>query len=129
MNRKPNAVLSFGATLPNGLSKFVDLDNDELGRTLDSIRQMSGALEVSANNATLSIAAKTMQADQAQTLHETLEGLQMLGKAFIGVGKGEDKKVFARMINNARITRNGAEVALDLQVPQSDITILLAGIK
>ena len=129
INRKPNAVLSFGATLPNGLSKFVDLDNDELGRTLDSIRQMSGALEVSANNATVSIAAKTLQADHAQTLHETLEGLQMLGKAFIGAGRGEDKKVFARMIDNARITRSGAEVMLDLQVPPSDINILLTGIK
>jgi hypothetical protein len=128
INRKPNAVLSFGAILPSGLSKFVDLDNDELGRTLDSIRQMSGALEVSANNVTLSVAAKTLQAEQAQTLHETLEGLQMLGKAFIG-GRGEDKKVLARMIDNARITRSGAEVALDLQVPQSDINILLTGIK
>ncbi len=128
INRKPNAVISFGAALPNGLSKFVDLDNDELGRTLDSIRQMSGALEVSANNATLSVAAKTLQAEQAQTLHETLEGLQMLGKAFIG-GKSEDKKVLARMIDNARITRSGAEVMLDLQVPQSDINILLTGIK
>jgi hypothetical protein len=33
------------------------------------------------------------------------------------------------MIDNARITRNGVEVALDLQVPQSDINILLTGIK
>jgi len=126
--RKPNAVISFGATLPNGLSKFVDLDNDELGKTLDSIRQMSGALEVSANNATVSMAAKTLQADKAQTMHETLEGLQMLGKA-IGIGGGENKKVFARMIDNARITRSGTEVALDLQVPQSDINILITGIK
>ncbi len=129
LNRKPNAVVSFGASLPNGLSKFIDLDNDELGRTLDSIRQMSGALEVSANNAAVSVMAKTLQPDQAQSLHETLEGLQMLGKAFIGGGKSEDKKVLARMIDNARLTRNGAEVILDLQVPQSDINILLVGVK
>jgi hypothetical protein len=127
-NRKPNAVVSFGMQLPNGLSNFIQLDNDELGKTLDSIRQLSGAIEIANDNATVSVVAKTLRAEQAQTLHETLEGLQMIGKAFIGAGKGEDKKVLARMIDNARITRNLSEVALDLQVPQSDINILL-GVK
>ena len=128
INRKPNAVLSFGAKLPNGLSGLVDLDNDELGRTLDSIRQMSGAVEVSDGNTAISVTAKTLKADQAQSLKETLDGLQMLGKAFIG-GKTEDKKVYSRMIDNARIAQTGSEVTLDLQVPQSDINILLTGIK
>jgi hypothetical protein len=125
VNRKPNAVFSFGAKLPNGLSGFIDLDNDELGKTLDSIRQVSGAVEISDGNTALSVMAKTLKPEQAQGLHETLEGLQMLGKAFIGSGKGEDKKVYARMIDNARITRNLTEVSLDLQVQQTDINILL----
>ena len=129
VNRKPNAVFSFGAKLPNGLSGFIDLDNDELGKTLDSIRQVSGAVEISDGNTALSVMAKTLKPEQAQGLHETLEGLQMLGKAFIGSGKGEDKKVYARMIDNARITRNLTEVSLNLQVPQTDINILLTGIK
>ena len=129
VNRKPNAVVSFGAKLPNGLSKFVGLDNDELGRTLDSIKQMAGAMEVSGDNALISVTAKTAKPDQAQSLHETLEGLQMLGKAFIGGGKGADKQVYSRMIENAKITRSATEVNLDLQVPQTDINILLAGIK
>ncbi len=126
--RKPNAVISFGARLPNGLSKFVDLDNDELGKTLDSIRQMSGAVEISANNTAISMMAKTLNAEQAQSLHNTLEGLQGLGKVLIN-GKSEDKKVLLRMIENARITRSQAEVSLDLQIPQNDINILLAGVK
>jgi hypothetical protein len=49
----------------------------------------------------------------------------MVGKAFLGGEKGADKKVFARMIENARIINNGSEVMLDLQVPQSDIDILV----
>lgn len=128
-NRKPNAVVGFGAKLPNGLSNFFILDNDELGKTLDSIRQMSGAVEISEGNSAVSMAAKTLNVEQAQNLQETLQGLQMLGKAFLGGGKNEDKKVYARMIENAKITRNSAEVALDLQVPQTDINILLAGIR
>ena len=129
VNRKPNAVLSFGAKLPNGLSGFINMENDELGRTLDSIRQMSGAVTVADGNTAVSVTAKTLKAEQAQSLKETLDGLQMLGKAFLGGGKTEDKKVYGRMIDNARIAQSGSEVTLDLQVPQTDINILLTGIK
>jgi hypothetical protein len=125
VNRKPNAVLSFGAKLPSGLSKFIELENDELGTVLDSIRQMSGAMEVSGGNANMSIAARTLKADQARNLHETLEGLQMVGKAFIGGSRGADKQVYARMIEAAQITRSANEVMLNVRVAQSDIDILL----
>ena len=128
INRKPNAIVNFSAKLPNGMSGFVKLDNDEFGKTLDSIRHISGAMEVAGGNATVSIAAKTLKAEQAQSLQETLEGLQMVGKALIGGSKGADKQVYARMIENLRLTRNVNEVAFDLQVPQSDINILL-GVK
>ncbi len=125
INRKPNAILNFAAKFPNGLSPFVNLDNDELGKNLDSIRQVSGMMDVNAGNAALSVTAKTLKPDQAQSLQETVSGLQMVGKALLGSSKGEDKKVYGRMIDNAKITRSGSEVMLDLQVPQSDIDILL----
>lgn len=129
VNRKPNAVVGFATNLPTGLSGFIDLDNDELGKTLDSIRQLSGAVDVSDGNTAISITAKTLKAEQAQNLHDTLTGLLPLGKVLLGSAKGEDKKVYARMIDNARVTRNLTEVSLDLQVPQSDINILLSKIK
>lgn len=128
INRKPNAVFSFGGKLPNGLSKFIDLDNDELGTTLDMIRQVSGALEISGGNTTVSATAKTLKPEHAQSLQETLEGLQIVGKALLGSSKSADKQVYVRMIDNAKITRNAAEVMLDLQVPQNDVNILL-GVK
>lgn len=128
ITRKPSAVVSFGAKLPGGLSGFIDLDNDELGKTLDSIRQISGAMEVLDGNLAVSITARTLKAEQAQSLHETLEGLQELGKMLLG-GKSEDKKIYARVIDSVRVTRNMTEVSLDLQVQQSDINILLAKLK
>ncbi|MCY7374774.1 MAG: hypothetical protein LH472_02225 [Pyrinomonadaceae bacterium] len=125
INRKPNAIVSFGAKLPNGLSNFIDLDNDEFGMTLDSIRQVSGAMELINGDTAVSVTAKTAKVDQSQKLLETLQGLQMLGKTLIGGSKGADKQVYSRMIENAKITRSLLEVSLDLQVPQSDIDILL----
>ncbi len=93
VSREPNAVMSFGAKLPNGLSEFVDMDNDEIGKNLEAIRQISGAVDVGDGRATVSLVAKTLEAAQAKSLQETLEGLQMIGKAFIGGAKGADKKV------------------------------------
>ena len=124
-NRKPNAVVAFGANLPSGLSSFIDLDNDELGKTLDSIRQVSGAMELVGGSTAVSMAAKAATVEQAKSLQETVEGLQMLGKGFLGGSKSADKQVYSRMIENAKITRTTSEVSLDLQVPQTDINILL----
>ncbi len=123
--RKPNAVISFGTNLPSGLSNFVNLDNDELGKKIDAIRQISGAMDVIDGNAVVSMMARTLKADQAQSLQETLEGLQLVGKALLGSSKSADKKVYGRMVDNAKISRNGNEVMLDLQVPNSDINILI----
>lgn len=123
--RHPNSLVSFGGKMPNGLSGLFSLGNDELGNTLNSVRMVSGSFDVAGATALLSLTAKTGQDAQAQTLFETLEGLRMLGKAFLGGMKGEDKKVYARMTENARISRSGSEVVFDLQVPQNDIDILI----
>ena len=128
VNRKPNALINFGMTVPSGMSALINLENDELGKNIDSIRQISGVIDLAEGNAIVSLAAKTLRPEQAQALRETLDGLQMVGKTLLGGSKGADKKVFARMIENARITNNAGEVTLDLQVPQSDIDILV-GVK
>jgi hypothetical protein len=125
VNRNPNAMVTFGGKLPNGLADLINLGNDELGKTLNSIRQVSCSLDVAGGNAVLSIMAKTQQEAQAQTLHETLQGLQMVGKALLGGMKGEDKKVYAQMAERAEITRSGTEILLNLQVPQSEIDVLI----
>ncbi|CAN5140702.1 hypothetical protein BH20ACI1_BH20ACI1_32420 [soil metagenome] len=123
--RKQNVVMSFGANLPNGLSGFVDLDNDELGKNLDAIRQVYGTFDVSGVNSNLAVTVKTFKPEQAQNLKDTLDGLQMVGKALLGASKGADKKVYGRMIDNAKISSAGNEIMLNLQVPQTDIDVLI----
>ncbi len=123
--RKQNVVMSFGMNLPNGLSGFVDFDNDELGKNLDAIRQIYGTFDVSGVNSNVAVTAKTFKPEQAQNLKDTLDGLQMVGKALLGASKGADKKVYGRMIDNAKISRTGDEIMLNLQVPQTDIDVLI----
>ncbi len=129
LSKKPGAIMSFAARTPEGLGKHLPVDNDELGNSVNGIRFVYGSLDVAAGNAVLQGMARTQQPAQAQNLLETLQGLQLIGKAFLGGSKGPDKDVYGRMIDNAKFARSGSDVTLDLSIPQSDLDILVAGIK
>jgi hypothetical protein len=129
LSRNPEAVMSFAAKIPVGMSKSLPHDNDELSKTIDSIRFVSGSMDLVEGAAALQLMARTIQPDQAQSLLETLQGLQSVGKALIGGTKGPQREVFARMIDSVRLARTGNEVTFDLRVPQSDIDILIGMIK
>ena len=129
LGRTDGAIFDFAAKVPAGLSAFIPLDSDELGKNIDSIRVMYGSMAMSGDTTLLNATAKTVQPEQARALKDTLDGLQMIGKAFLGSAKGADKQALARMIENARITQTGSEVSLALSVPQSDIDVLTAMIK
>jgi hypothetical protein len=129
LGQNPTSVTSFAAKVPAGMKSFMPLENDELGKNIDSIQYLYGNADVAGDLATVHVTARTLQNAQAKSLHETLEGLQMLGKAFLGSAKGADKQVFARMIGNAKFTVKANEVVFDLQVPKSDIDILVGALK
>jgi hypothetical protein len=126
VNRRPNSIVNIGARFPNGMSDFVNLGNDEIGKNVAAIRYLSGALDAADGNAIFSLSAKTLQPEQAKSMQEQLDGLQMLGKSFLGSSKMANKEIYARMIENVKIARAGNEITLDLQVAQSDISVLLA---
>ncbi len=125
LDRKPNAVAKLGAKLSNGISQFIELGDDELGDTLGSIRVLQGSLDVDETNAIVSLMAKTSDGEQAENLQTTLTGFQILGKTLLGSSKNADKQVYARMVENAAITRVENAVMLDLSVPKSDIDIIV----
>jgi hypothetical protein len=118
-------VASFAARIPEGMSAFLPLDNDELGKNVDSIKIMYGSMSVSGTSTNLSATARTLQADQAVSLKDTLDGLQMLGKMFLGSAKGADKQVYARLIENVKFSNKANEVSMDLAIAQSDVDFLV----
>lgn len=129
LEKNPASVAAFAAKTPAGLKSFLPLENDELGKSIDSIQYVYGFANVMADKTNLQVTARTLQSAQATSLFETLEGLQMLGKAFLGNAKGDDKKVYARLIENAKFAVKGNEVSFDLSVPQSDVDFLVGMIK
>lgn len=127
--RRPSAVMNFAAKLPAGMSQFLPLDNDELGKSIDAIQYFYGSMDMNGANAVLNLNARTAQNAEAQSLFETLEGLQMIGKVFLGGQKSADKQVYARMVENVKFARSANEISVDLQVPQSDINVLIGAKK
>jgi len=125
VSRKPNAIANFGALLPTGLTPFMELEDDNLGKSLAGIRQLSGAMDITGGNTVVSIAVKTAEPEQAKGLKDTIEGFQAFLPGVLKGSKGEDKKVYARMLENARVAQNANEVTLDLQVPQSDLNVII----
>lgn len=122
---KTSPVASFAARIPEGMSVFLPLENDELGKNVDSIKYLYGSMNVNGVGTTLSATARTLQPQQATSLKRTLDGLQMLGKAFLGGGKGADKEVYARLIDNVKFSAKGNEVSMDLAIAQSDVDFLI----
>jgi hypothetical protein len=84
LGRTDGALVDFAAKVPNGISGILPLDNDELGKNVDAIRVLFGSMSVTGEMTSLSATAKTLQPEQAKGLKETLDGLQMIGKAFLG---------------------------------------------
>jgi hypothetical protein len=118
-------VATFAVRVPEGMSAFLPLDNDELGKNIDSIKYLYGSMDVAGTSTTLNATARTLQAEQAVSLKDTLDGLQMLGKVFLGGAKGADKQVYARLIENVRFSAKGNEVTMDLAIAQTDIDFLV----
>jgi hypothetical protein len=126
LGRHAGAVMTFAAQTPDGLDAYVPMDNDELGKNLDAIRYVAGWVDVVAAGSSLNVMARTTGADKAQGLFDTIDFLQKFGKGVMGASKKPENAVYARMLNNAKLAKVGADVTLDLTVPQSDIDILLA---
>lgn len=129
LERSPVSVAAFAIKPPAGLKAFIPLDNDELGKNIDSIQYVYGNANILADKASVHMTARTLQNAQATSLFETLEGLQMIGKAFLGGSRAADKQVYARLIDSAKFSVKANEVMFDLTVPQSDIDVLVGLLK
>ena len=127
--KKQTALMNVAAKVPGGVGSFLPRDNDELGKNIDAIQYIYGAMDISGANTSIQMTAKTRQDAQAKSLLETLEDLQIVGKAFLGNAKGADKQVYARMVENVKFTRELNEVSFSLDIPQSDIDLIIGAKK
>jgi hypothetical protein len=128
LTSRPDPVFAFAARMPEGVRNLLPMDNDELGKNIESIKFMSGWADIGAGSASMNVTAKTTNAESAQSLYDTVSFLQQFGKGLLGNSKKAQNAVYARLIDNAKVTKTGGDVSLDLTVAQSDIDLLLAAL-
>jgi len=118
-------VGSFAVVVPDGLSRYLELEEDELGEGLDSVREMYGFLDVVPGKAIISVNAKMADPEKAETLEVMLQGFQGVLSSILKRQQGADKKVYGRMLENLDVSRKNDRLQLKLDIPQKDIDVIV----
>ncbi|MFV0389947.1 MAG: hypothetical protein ACK5NT_14480 [Pyrinomonadaceae bacterium] len=126
LDQGTDPVMRFGANLPGGLSSIIKLDSDELGKALDAIKQLKGALSITGEESVLNISAGTDDEQSSKMLFIQLSSVKQVGSILLSGSAGGNKQIYSNIIDNTVIRRNANNVLIDVNVPQSDIDVLLA---
>jgi hypothetical protein len=122
---RPNPIVAFASRVPEGARNLLPMDNDELGKNIDSIRFVYGWADVAVGKTSINLTARTATPENAKGLYDTVDFLKTLGKGLLGNSKKPANAVYARLIDSAKLSNSGNEVAIDLTVAQSDVDLLL----
>jgi len=125
LDKSKRVVGSFAMVVPEGLSRYLELGDDELGDGLDSVREIDGSLDVVPGKALVSINARTADAEMAESLAVMVEGFQAVFAAILKRQQGADKKVYGRMLESLGVARKNDRIELRLEIPQKDIDVIV----
>lgn len=131
--RTPNALIGFGANVPSATIRElagIGLDSDEISKNIASIRQVYGAIGMTATGFDMQAAARTESQQAAQSLNDTITGAKEFISPLISQFLRNDAK--AKLVRNTldslKVTTAGNELQIRLEVAQSDLSTLVNGI-
>lgn len=123
--RAPNAVLGFGVNAPAKVSRYFGFDDDQIAKNLDAIRQLYGSVGATTGGFELQTFARTENAGQAQDVLNMLIGFRDLGGFFASNLSGDKGKLAKTALENVKLTKEGTEVQIRLELAQSDVAMLV----
>jgi len=119
--RDPNAVIGFGGNISPQIIKNLNLGNASFAGDLSGLRQGYGSVNATEKDVELFIGAKTVDADAARNLGDTLEGLKQFGAMFVGRLTGAKGALAKSALANLKIATTANELQIRTAVAQSDI--------
>jgi hypothetical protein len=127
--RNPNAMIGFGANLPPSAAQSIDIDNAELTKNIASIRQVYGSIGTTPAGFDMLAVARTENPDQARSLNETIAFLKQAASMLAShVSKDNSKgKLVENALSSLKVTTEGNEVQVRLELAQTDIATLVRG--
>ena len=123
--RSPNAVMGFGMNVPSNASRFFGIDNDQISKNIDSIRQVYGFVGSTSTGFEMQNFARTSTAAEARELYSMLVGLKDLGGFFTSNMSGDKGKLAQNALENLKIVKEGEEVTIKLELAQADVAMLM----
>ncbi|MBA2704168.1 MAG: hypothetical protein H0U60_09980 [Blastocatellia bacterium] len=126
-SRDPNAIVGFGGNLTEKLRQNLSITNNSIARELTAVRQVYGTLGMTATDLELMMAARTVDADSARNLSDTVEGLKQVGAFFINRLSPVKGTLARSALNNLKVTVQGNELQIRTAVAQSQVTPLIRG--
>jgi hypothetical protein len=123
--REPNAIASFGGNISPQVIKNLDLGNASLVGDLSGVRQAYGSVDTNEKDVNIFMGAKTVNADAAKNLGDTLEGLKQFGGLFIGRLTGAKGVLAKSALTNLSIATEANELRIRTAVAQADIGPLM----
>lgn len=120
-SRDPNAIIGFGSNLTPTLLNNLDVGNASIMADLSTLRQVYGSVGTTTTNVDLFLAARTVNADAARNLGDTLEGLKQFGALFVNRLSGARGVLAKSALANLKISTQANELQIRTAVAQSDI--------
>jgi hypothetical protein len=123
--RRPDAILGFAASVPAYVSKNVGLDNEEISKSIQSIRQAYGSIGTTATGFDMLMVARTEKPEQAQNLNDSFAALKQFSSFIIAQLPADKGKLAQNVIDNMKVTTEGTDLQIRLEVAQTDIASLV----
>jgi hypothetical protein len=120
-SRDPNAIIGFGSNLSPTLLNNLDVGNASIMADLSTLRQVYGSVGTTAKDIDLFLAARTVNAEAARNLGDTLEGLKQFGAMFVNRLSGARGVLAKSALTNLKISTQANELQLRTAVAQSEI--------
>ena len=124
-SRDPQAVVGFGANLPRELMANLNVGNDTIAKDANSIRQAYGSIGTTDTDVSLSLFARTDNAESARSLGETVTGLKQLGAILIMRMAAPRKALAQSALDNLKITTRGNELEIKTQVTAASLASVI----
>lgn len=124
-SQNSGALMGFGGNVPPALVQNLDLGNEEIARSVASVRQFFGSVNASGGNFDLLTVLRTEAPERAQNLGDTLAALKQFAPLLASQLPAPRGKVAQNVLDTLQIANRGNDVELKLSLLQPDLTELL----
>ncbi|HEX8139836.1 MAG TPA: hypothetical protein VF544_19915 [Pyrinomonadaceae bacterium] len=123
--RRGDAILGFAATVPSYVSQNVGFDNEEISKSIQSIRQAYGSIGTTATGFDMLMVARTERPEQAKNLEDSFAALKQFSSFIIAQLPADKGKLAQNVVDNMKVTTEGNDLQIRLEVAQTDIASLV----